>query len=165
MNFSVHNAIIITTYGSCERYTDEQTIDKPLRLQSNANDCSKLFVTEANRLGALCRRWIYCFLYLCLGDKMTDHGTMITSLLAAIILASEVAAVRYVPKWKKQVNFPKNKFEKKGNDLNVCFSSHRLLLLAGMRNSRLAKWTITLHLWWQWWPEVFARCVCKLKSK
>lgn len=41
-------------------------------------------------------------------DKMTDHGTMITSFLAAvIILASEVTAVRYVPKWKKQVNFPK----------------------------------------------------------
>lgn len=35
---------------------------------------------------------------------MVHHGTMIASLLAVIVLASEVAGVRYVPKWKKQVN-------------------------------------------------------------
>lgn len=36
--------------------------------------------------------------------KMVHHGTMITLLLVGIALASEVAGVRYVPKWKKQVN-------------------------------------------------------------
>lgn len=36
---------------------------------------------------------------------MVNHGTMIASLLTAIIVTREVVAVRYVPKWKKQVNF------------------------------------------------------------
>lgn len=88
------------------------------------------------------------------GSRMADYfRTIILPLLIVVVVVNDVSTVRYVPKWKKQVNHKKNVLMEWR--LPMLTHSNRI----GLRNPGHTKRTIPLHVWWQRRLEVSARQV------